>query len=208
MVREARLERHLSMGQLAAAVDRSTASVRRWERDDGLPTQEVVDILVLRLQLDPAEVDAVVAETRGEPLPVAVEQPAPSTVEKGDPIDVVPVVGIVEAADGDAASRDSEPDEPASPMPAPAPPLTVTAPPPSTVWPTASAPVAVVERQDQNILQILRDPDRPWLGYIRAALTLAVLGGLLYVLVWAVPEFLDAFGEAWDSLWPDTGTSV
>ena len=45
IVREARLERHLSMGQLAAAVERSTASVRRWERNDGLPTPEVIEQL-------------------------------------------------------------------------------------------------------------------------------------------------------------------
>jgi hypothetical protein len=73
------------------------------------------------------------------------------------------------------------------------------------VGPTASAAVAVVD-QDQNILQVLRDPDRPWLGYIRAALTLVVLGGLLWVLLWAVPEFFDAFSEMWDSLWDSSGT--
>ena len=52
MVREARLERHLSMGQLAAAVDRSTASVRRWERDEGLPSEEAIETLILRRGLD------------------------------------------------------------------------------------------------------------------------------------------------------------
>ncbi|MCH8990798.1 MAG: helix-turn-helix transcriptional regulator [Acidobacteria bacterium] len=55
MVREARLERHLSMGQLAAAVDRSTASVRRWERDEGLPSEDAIETLILRLGLDRAD---------------------------------------------------------------------------------------------------------------------------------------------------------
>jgi hypothetical protein len=64
-----------------------------------------------------------------------------------------------------------------------------------------------VVEQDQNVLQILRDPAKPWLGYIRAVLTIAVLGGLAYVLLWAVPEFFDAFGEMWDSLWEGSDTT-
>jgi transcriptional regulator with XRE-family HTH domain len=194
IVREARLERHLSMGQLAAAVDRSTASVRRWERDDGLPTPEVVDILVVRLGLDPDEVNDAVAATRGEDPQLEPLTTAP--VEVGDPIDVVPVVDAVESTDAEEQPNIAAPPPPVVPAVAPAPP---------TVWPTASAPVAVVE-QDQNILQVLRDPDRPWLGYIRAVLTLVVLGGLLWVLLWAVPEFFDAFSEMWDSLWDSSGT--
>jgi transcriptional regulator with XRE-family HTH domain len=187
IVREARLERHLSMGQLAAAVDRSTASVRRWERDDGLPAPEVIDTLVERLDLDAAEVAAAVAAVRAEEGPVLG-----GVVEAGDPIDVVPPV------DADAGPVEWEQPE-IEPLPA-APALSpVTAVP--TSWPTSSVPVAVIE-QDQNLIQILRDPSRPWLGYIRAALTIAALGALAYLLVWAVPEFLDAFGEMWDSLWP------
>jgi transcriptional regulator with XRE-family HTH domain len=195
IVREARLERHLSMGLLAAAVDRSTASVRRWERDDGLPTSEVIDTLVVRLGLDPDEVNDAVAATRDPELEPLITTPA----EAGGPIDVVPVVEVVESA----GAEWEQPGIVASSPPPPVAPAAVS--PPPTVWPTASAPVAVVEK-DQNILQVLRDPDRPWLGYIRAALTLAVLGGLLWVLWWAVPEFFDAFSEMWDSLWDGSGT--
>jgi transcriptional regulator with XRE-family HTH domain len=196
IVREARLERHLSMGQLAAAVDRSTASVRRWERDDGLPTPEVIDTLVVRLGLDPDEVNDAVAATRGDEPQLEPLITAP--VEAGDPIDVVPVVDVVESAD----AKWEQPDSVAPPPPQPVAPAAAS--PPLTAWPTASAPVAVVER-DQNILQVLRDPGRPWLGYIRTALTLAVLGGLLWVLWWAVPEFFEAFSEMWDSLWGGSG---
>jgi transcriptional regulator with XRE-family HTH domain len=194
IVREARLERHLSMGQLAAAVDRSTASVRRWERDDGLPTPEVIDTLVVRLGLDPDEVNDAIAATRGEDPQLEPLTTAP--VEVGDPIDVVPVVDGVDSTGADWEQPN---------IVAPPPPVVPAAAPAPTVWPTASAAVAVVD-QDQNILQVLRDPDRPWLGYIRAALTLVVLGGLLWVLLWAVPEFFDAFSEMWDSLWDSSGT--
>jgi len=196
IVREARLERHLSMGQLAAAVDRSTASVRRWERDDGLPTPEVIDTLVVRLGLDPDEVNDALAATRGEDEQLEPLITAP--VEAGDPIDVVPVVDVVESAG-------AEWEQPNIVAPPPPQPVASAVTPPPSAWPTASATVAVVE-QDQNILQVLRDPDRPWLGYIRAALTLLVLGGLVWVLWWAVPEFFDAFGEMWDSLWDSSGS--
>ena len=150
MIREARLERHLSMGQLAAAVDRSTASVRRWERDDGLPAPDVIDTLVLRLGLDSDEVEEALVEARGEP----VETDEPRPVDEGDPIDVVPLADVAGPVD-----------EPIGPVPTPAPVVAAAARPPPTVWPTASVPVAVVE-QDQNLLQIIRDPDRPWLGLI------------------------------------------
>ena len=45
-VREARLAKGMSMGQLATSVERSTASVRRWERDEGVPAKSIIDDLV------------------------------------------------------------------------------------------------------------------------------------------------------------------
>jgi transcriptional regulator with XRE-family HTH domain len=190
ILREARLERHLSMGQLAAAVDRSTASVRRWERDDGVPTPDVVEVLVERLDLDREEVEAVLGTT-GEPSESPVEGVEERAIGFGDPIDVVPLADVADAVG-------------AAPMPEWWRPPPVRAPAatnaPVTTWATASVPIAVIE-QDQNLLQVLRDPDKPWLGYIRAALTVVVLGALAWVLLWALPQFLDAFNEMWDSLW-------
>jgi transcriptional regulator with XRE-family HTH domain len=200
MVREARLERHLSMGQLAAAVDRSTASVRRWERDEGLPSEDAIETLILRLGLDRAEVGNALAEHRGE-------DPEAALIGEGDPIDVVPLADVAVAV-GAGAVVEWEPPavaEPSEPQATPAQPRTVA--PPAPVWPTASVPVEVVS-QDQTLLQTIRDPDRPWLGYIRAALTIAVLAGLGWVLLWAIPEFLDAFGEVWDSLSQQEGTQT
>ena len=196
MVREARLERHLSMGQLAAAVDRSTASVRRWERDEGLPSEDAIDTLILRLGLDRADVENALAEHRGD-------DPEAAVIGEGDPIDVVPLADVAVAV-GAGAVVDWQPPEvaePSEPQPTPAQPRTA---PPAPIWPTASVPVEVVT-QDQTLLQTIRDPDRPWLGYIRAVLTIAVLAGLAWILVWAIPEFLDAFGEVWDSLWQQEG---
>lgn len=185
------------MGQLAAAVDRSTASVRRWERDEGLPSQDAIETLILRLGLDRADVENALAEHRGE-------DPEAVVVGEGDPIDVVPLADVAMAV-GAGAVVDWQPPagaESSEPQPTPAQPRTVASPAP--IWPTASVPVEIVN-QDQTLLQTIRDPDRPWLGYIRAALTIAVLAGLGWILLWAIPEFLDAFDEVWDSLWQREG---
>ena len=203
IVREARLERHLSMGQLAAAVDHSTASVRRWERDDGLPTPDVVEALVDRLDLDPEEVEEALSEVREDPDTTPTDPTVERAVEQGDPIDVVPLSDVADAVDAGSASDWKQPpiDDLPAPVPAVPPVARQTVP---TPWPTGSVPVAVIE-QDQTFFQVLRDPDKPWLSYIRAALTIVALGALVWVLLWAFPEFLDALGETWDSLWRDEG---
>ena len=209
IVREARLERHLSMGQLAAAVDRSTASVRRWERNDGLPTPEVIELLIERLALDPDEMNSVLAAAGLEADGGDAGEPV--AIEESDPIDVVALSEVADAVGAGSMEDWEQPSVTVASQAAGAPgregsSVVVAAPPPSA-WPTASVPVAVIE-QDQNLLQILRDPDQPWLGYIRAALTVVVLAGLVWVLLWALPEFLDAFGEMWDSLWETEGTTT
>jgi len=52
-IREARLQKGMSLGQLAAAVGRSSSSVRRWERGEVPPAIGVVDQLADVLDLDP-----------------------------------------------------------------------------------------------------------------------------------------------------------
>ena len=61
------------MGQLATAVERSTASVRRWERDEGVPARGIIDQLANVLGLD----DEDLALIGAEPLPPST--PPPST---------------------------------------------------------------------------------------------------------------------------------
>jgi transcriptional regulator with XRE-family HTH domain len=74
-VREARLAKGMSMGQLAASVERSTASVRRWERDEGMPAATVMQDLLVVLDLD--ETDYTTANLPGPPAAV-VPTPSPS----------------------------------------------------------------------------------------------------------------------------------
>ena len=155
-IREARLSKGMSMGQLAAAVERSTASVRRWERDQGVPAETVVQELIVVLDLEESETVALAAA----PLPIA-------------------------------------PDVPRSPEPSDA---------------TRATSVAATSTSSQAVsssggssgwLSSLRDPDKPWLGYIRASLTVVTLLILAWVLVWALRGFLEVYGEIWESLWID-----
>ena len=152
-VREARLAKGMSMGQLAAAVERSTASVRRWERDEGVPTEAVIDELERVLDVEFGDV------APGAELPE---------------IERVPIV---------------------------------TKPPPDATRPTALAGASPTQTGLQvvprGIFQEIRDPSKPWLGYIRAALTVVVLIVLAWFLIWAAGHLAASVGEIWDSLWAD-----
>jgi transcriptional regulator with XRE-family HTH domain len=53
LIREARLEKGMSLGQLASAVGRSSSSVRRWERGEVAPAASVLPKLSAILDIDP-----------------------------------------------------------------------------------------------------------------------------------------------------------
>jgi transcriptional regulator with XRE-family HTH domain len=53
VIREARLRKGMSLGQLAAAVGRSSSSVRRWERGEVPPAKGLIDQLAEVLEIDP-----------------------------------------------------------------------------------------------------------------------------------------------------------
>jgi len=156
-VREARIARGMSMGQLAAAVERSTASVRRWEKGEGMPSDTVVHRLMAVLDIDDGEytvVDAQVAD-------VAVGRDVPGRVSES--------MRATSIATGRAAPPgESGADE--SPGP----------------------------------LKRFLDPEKPWLGYLRALLTIVTLGLLAWLLLWALGGLVDAVGSIWQSLWSGT----
>jgi transcriptional regulator with XRE-family HTH domain len=52
-VRTARLEKSMSLGQLASVVGRSSSSVRRWERGEVAPAASIVPKLAAILDVDP-----------------------------------------------------------------------------------------------------------------------------------------------------------
>ncbi|HZJ48733.1 MAG TPA: helix-turn-helix domain-containing protein [Acidimicrobiia bacterium] len=154
VVREARLAKGMSMGQLAAAVERSTASVRRWERDEGVPAETVVRDLIAVLDL------------QDDDYPGLPSRP--------------PSVGVA------SHSSPSVPESMRATSLASASPS------------AASGPLPAVS---QSRLERFRDPNRPWLGYARAGLTVVTLLLIVWVLIWALGGLVDAVGDIWQSLW-------
>lgn len=56
-IREARLKKGMSLGQLASAVGRSSSSVRRWERGEVAPAATVFSKLEAILEMDPVDLN-------------------------------------------------------------------------------------------------------------------------------------------------------
>lgn len=76
-IREARLGKSMSLGQLASAVGRSSSSVRRWERGEVAPAVSVVPKLAAILEIDPSDLRPVA------PVPAATDSDTPeSTIEQ------------------------------------------------------------------------------------------------------------------------------
>ncbi len=78
LIRESRLERGLSLGQLASKVGRSSSSVRRWERDEVPPAIGVMSDLAAALELDEEELQRL--------RPGSVEATAASPASSEEPL--------------------------------------------------------------------------------------------------------------------------
>jgi hypothetical protein len=199
-VREARLAKGLSMGQLATAVHRSTASVRRWERDEGIPAAAIMDDLSNALDLTPDDLALVGNDPAAlTPPPIHVTTPPPIHTTTPPPVRTTSPPPIHTTT-------------PPSPRTTTPPPMRRTPIQASSQATQAAASrvtgvAAVVEPEATRVkgwLADLYDPDQPWLGYLRAALTVIVLIVLMWLLVWALGGLFDALGEFWESMWAES----
>ncbi|MDJ0790940.1 MAG: helix-turn-helix transcriptional regulator, partial [Acidimicrobiia bacterium] len=87
LIRESRLRKGMSLAQLAAAVGRSSSSVRRWERGEVPPAKAIVGDLAAALDLEVSDLDALrpVApspETPDPPDDPPAEEPKHTTLEQ------------------------------------------------------------------------------------------------------------------------------
>jgi len=153
-IREARLAKGMSMGQLAAAVERSTASVRRWERDEGRPAETVIRDVLDVLDLEGEDYAA-------SPLRAPTVAPDPD-----------PSVSVSESMRATSLATAS-----------------------------SSVPIESTTSNPPGPFERFRDPNRPWLGYVRAGLTVVTFLLLGWVLIWALGGLVGAVGEIWQSLW-------
>ena len=198
-LREARLAKGMSMGQLATSVERSTASVRRWEKDEGVPAKGIIDELAAVLDLSDADVALIAREPAHGETPFVA--PAPATPAPATPAPATPP----------PATPPSATPAPATPPPAP-PPRATPAPPSGASQATQAAGsrvtggVAAAEPAPSGIkgwFAELYNPANPWLGYLRAALTIVVLVVLAWILVWALAGLFSEVSEIWDGMWAE-----
>ncbi|MGI9529332.1 MAG: helix-turn-helix domain-containing protein [Acidimicrobiia bacterium] len=175
LIRESRLKKGMSLGQLASAVGRTSSSVRRWERGEVPPAKAIIPDLAAALDLEPSELDAL---RPGPSLPEPIEpdsivaDPAeakPTTIEQ-------PVITQSGTGTAPVAAAGAPTTEPATQPPAPA-----------------------GEGMFEELAAAYRAVTEDWSGWIRGALTTVVLLAMLLVLLWAASELFSALGEIWDS---------
>jgi transcriptional regulator with XRE-family HTH domain len=79
-IRQTRLDKGMSLGQLATAVGRSSSSVRRWERDEVAPALTIMPVLA-----DALDIDVAVLEERrvGQPEEAEVDDEASGPISPG-----------------------------------------------------------------------------------------------------------------------------
>ena len=105
-IRESRLKRGMSLGQLAETVGRSSSSVRRWERDEVAPALTIMPVLAEALEVDLGSLEAKRPVFAGEDETgslTATGERSGSTIEQ--PIVVPVATGVSEPANNGHASE-------------------------------------------------------------------------------------------------------
>jgi len=185
VVRDARIARRLSLGQLAGEVGRTAASVRRWERDESMPSDEVRERLAEALGLDATLLHRL-AEGNEASEPVTASIVPPATSDHPD----------------QPGPPDPFLDGPTEAMAVPPMPVGTAAPVTAAVTPQtgelAAVPAGPLDRL-ARYRSILFDPDEPWLGYLRGALTVVAFVVMAWILLWALGELGAALGDFVDT---------
>jgi transcriptional regulator with XRE-family HTH domain len=82
LIRESRLKKGMSLGQLASTVGRSSSSVRRWERGEVPPAKAIIGDLAVALDLEPSQLDDLrPGPSLPEPIDADAHGQGPSTLE-------------------------------------------------------------------------------------------------------------------------------
>ena len=175
LIRGARLDKGLSLGQFASAVGRSSSSVRRWERGESTPSADVVGDVAAVLDLDTQELNAMVASAHASED--APEQRV-TTDTQADMVADSPVLAprVKTTLEDEQAAVEMAPyfETPAPVMPPP------TQRPPSRLKRASSA---IMGHRDS------------WIGWVRGFLTALALFFLFMGFMWAVGELLTALNE-------------
>ena len=96
-IRQSRLDRGMSLGQLAGEIGRSSSSVRRWERDEVAPALTVMPVLADVLKVDVGELEkrrpGLVDDSEGTDMGEVAMTKSSSTIEQ----QALPVQSVVES---------------------------------------------------------------------------------------------------------------
>ena len=211
LIRERRLARGISLGQLATRLELTPANVRAWERGETTPGGEHVLPLVEALDLDATALTNLLA---GSDNPEEMDDGAVSVhgieLDPAQGDDVQLAESLASASDSlSTADKDQIMNGFTESIPIP---VVASPPPEATVGrrgatrpsaadrPTISprgfaAPIKVPPMGFSNPLRLLFDPHRRFLYWVRYALTIVVLYILLRLLLWAGSEAWKALGE-------------
>ena len=234
LIRERRLGRGLSLGQLASEVATSANQVRRWERGEEIPGDDEQSVLGEFLDIDATDL-ALLATVAAPPIDEDPEPPESPTelVSAAAGVSLMSVSQPKTKVRVEELERPQEPVEPEGP-PAPSEPAQVLVDAPASEtplgpvvisspavpavdpdaphpvplrYPESAPPGVAVEISEAapnpwNPLRYLYDPDKPWLYWVRAGLTVIVLLILLNILFDSVGELFDKLGEVIDSIGP------
>lgn len=216
ILRAGRLARGKSAREIGAKLDRSKATIKSWERDESDPDPDDLERLIGYYHLDPLEVAASRAAAEFDDLPAEPAHDSSAepveTPDAPDPLesrtgDIVVVAGVDDASPtGAEAGVDADAETSARPLApglgeaervdtdaTPVTPIVPAEPDPQGVSTSPAAPAE--PRRRRGFFAAIRDPERPWLGYIRAFLTIVVLVGLAWLFMWAIRELFAAVGE-------------
>ena len=175
LIRASRLDKGLSLGQLASAVGRSSSSVRRWERGESAPAADVLGDLASVLDLNEEELGVMVAAAHPDERETESAGVSDSDIEEKAQISAETPSVKTTIEDDDVVVDAADYFETAAPA----------GPPPAQRQPSRYGRIssAVWGRRDS------------WIGWVRGFLTALALLFLFMGLTWALGELLTALKD-------------
>ncbi|CAN5257744.1 hypothetical protein BH24ACT7_BH24ACT7_20310 [soil metagenome] len=207
-IKRRRLALGRSRGQLATSLNTTATVVAALERGERQPDAATIERLARVLGVEPAELTGSLLPAGPDGAAAAATVTEAPPMESFDEAALIPVVTAeVAAARRPAATGRELIDAPTEAVPMverQQPVMALTAPPmrPST------APRSEPATGFQRFMETVFDPDRPYLFWVRTALTVILLLIGLRVLAWALPAFFDALGDILSTIESTNPTST
>lgn len=209
-IKRRRLALGQSRGQLASSLNTTATVIAALERGERQPDAATIERLARVLGVEPAELTGSPVSPSRDGAAAA----ATATVTEAPPMEsfdeaaLIPVVTAeVAAARRPAATGRELIDAPTEAVPMVERQQSVMAPTAPPMRPS-TAPLSEPATGFQRLMETVFDPDRPYLFWVRTALTVMLLLIGLRVLAWALPAFFDALGDILSTIESTNPTST